>query len=129
VVKQARHANVEFSGTRSGRWLTAFPASAGFPFADDMPPPSDEPLFLLGVAHRSCVADAYERLRRQEVDLPAELPSLLLAADVDGPAPDVHLPSPRGTCPFCQGVDGTPSEEHLLPKWLQRELLRRGALL
>src|SRR5207302_4070229 len=40
--------------------------------------------------------------------------------------PDLHLPVRSGECPFCQGFDGGPSDEHVFPKWIQRELVRRG---
>jgi hypothetical protein len=67
IVKRARDAWVELGGTRSGSWLMAIGVDAGRMFADTFPPPSDEDLFILGVAHRTCLEQARRLLRAQKM--------------------------------------------------------------
>jgi hypothetical protein len=127
IVKRARDAWVELGGTRSGSWLMAIGVDAGLMFADIFPPPSDEDLFILGVAHRSCLEQARWLLRAQRAPLKENLPSMTLEAIERASVPDFALPTPKGECPFCQGLDSSITEEDIYPRWLLDELRSYGA--
>lgn len=128
IVKRHRDAWIEIGGTRSGSWLTAYAIHAAQAFADPLPPPHGEQLFLLGICHRHCLQIAFGRLRRQAVQLPDRLALMSIGhMREDEPWPDAHLPRIAGTCPFCQGHRSQATDEHIYPRWLLRELKKRGA--
>jgi hypothetical protein len=66
IVKRARDAWIELGGTRSGSWLIAIGVDAGRTLADTFPP-SGEELFILGVAHSTCLEQACRLLRAQKM--------------------------------------------------------------
>ncbi|WP_157744340.1 hypothetical protein [Micromonospora viridifaciens] len=96
-------------------------------WADPLPPPENEKLFLLGVSHMKCLGKARICLREGRVQLSEEMPELSIkdlgAEDVDL-RPD--LPATEGTCPFCQAPNTPMTEEDIFPRWLLRELQKRG---
>lgn len=115
-------------GTRSGSWLIAIGVGAAQMFADPLPPPRQEDLLLLGVAHRGCLETARDNLRRRLAPLEAELPRISVEEfDEHDPKLDMHLPAEEESCPFCQGRDQRITQEDIYPLWLMRELRQRGA--
>lgn len=125
-VKRNVHAWVEFYGTESGSWLSATRIDAGLGFADPLPTPAGEPLYMLGAAHRACRDVAVELLRlgRAVFDRPLQKAFVEVAPDSQ-----VHtnwLPAQRGRCPFCEDLEPNPTKEHIYPKWLIKELRRLG---
>jgi hypothetical protein len=127
IVKRARDAWIELGGTRSGSWLIAIGVDAGHVLADVFPPPSNEDLFILGVAHRSCLERARQLLRTQQAPLKANLPRMTLEVTERVSVPDLGLPTPMGECPFCQGLNVSITEEDIYPRWLLEELRSYGA--
>jgi hypothetical protein len=119
-VVTARHAHVLFGGKRDGSLLVAWDTEPQRSYATDVDRIYIEPdLFLLGVAHRTCAPLARRRLEAQEVELPDELPTVLVDEEVDD-LPALHLPPTGGFCAFCGGADA--SDEHVFPKWVSEEL-------
>jgi hypothetical protein len=111
---------VLFGGKRNGSLLVAWDTEPQRSYATDVDRIDTEPgLFLLGVAHRDCAPEARRRLEAQEVELPDELPTLLVDEEV-GDLPALHLAPTGGFCAFCGGVDST--DEHVFPKWVSEEL-------
>lgn len=84
-------------------------------------------LYLLGLAHRSCLDEARRRLEAGEVTLPHDLPELHVDEGASDPLPALHLPPDRERCAFCNGPD--PTAEHVFPQWLSRELLSISTLV
>jgi hypothetical protein len=76
------------------------------------------------VAHRDCGPLARHRLEAKEVELPDQLPELLVDEDI-GELPALHLP-PAGYCPFCGSAETT--AEHVVPKWVSRDLNKLASL-
>ncbi len=127
-VRSARDAHVQIAGTKDGSWLAlldARPASIPVTDPDRMP---TEGLFLLGFAHRHCVDRARERLMAGSVELPEDLPTVVLEDASDDPTDNLDLPPRPDQCPFCQGT-GPLTEEHVWPLWMIHEFRRinRGA--
>lgn len=123
----ARDAYVRIGGKRDGSLLMLIDAEPLTTLATDADCILTEPdLELLGVAHRACAERARRRLEAQEVDLPQDLPHLLVDEEV-GQLPDLGLPPAPGACPFCGGADT--SEEHVWPKWVSRELGGHGGFV
>jgi hypothetical protein len=128
VTKRARDAWIEIVGTRSGSWLAAINVDPHRMIADSLPPPSGEPLVVLGVTHEACLELSVSRLRRREVRLPDILPlAMLEVLDNETPLPQSSDPTPVGECPFCQGHGRRITDEDIYPKWLLRYLESRGA--
>ncbi|MCA1600248.1 MAG: hypothetical protein LC776_00920 [Acidobacteria bacterium] len=127
IVKQSRDAWVEFGGTRSGSWLAAMGVEARRVLADALPPPADEDLLILGIAHMDCLEQAFRLLRSQRAPLETDLPIMTLEVMEERSGPDVGLPTTKGECPFCQGLNSLLTKEDIYPTWLLKELRRYGA--
>lgn len=100
---------------------------AGRVLADELPPPKDEDLLILGVAHMGCLEKAFRLLRSQRAPLKTDLPIMMLEVMEEGSGPAVGLPTPKGECPFCQGFNSLLTKEDIYPTWLLKELRRYGA--
>lgn len=125
-VVTARDAHVLFGGKRDGSLLIAWDTEPQRSYATDVDRIYTEPdLFLLGVAHRDCGPLARRRLEAQQVELPDELPQLLIDEEVDD-LPHIHLPPASEHCAFCGATDTT--GEHVFPKWVSRELVQLAPL-
>jgi hypothetical protein len=125
-VVTARDPHVLFGGKRDGSLLTAIDAAPWVSYATDVDAIyTEQDLYRLGAAHRDCAPLARRRLEAREVELPDELPELLVD-DGAGELPELHLPRQRGFCPFCGEPDA--SEEHVFPKWISRELTKLAPL-
>ncbi|WP_433052566.1 hypothetical protein [Dactylosporangium sp. CS-033363] len=128
LTRRARDAWIEIVGTRSGSWLAAVNVDPLRMVADELPPPADEPLVALGVAHNVCLELSVARLRRREIELPDVLPiAMLEVLDHNTPLRQPQDPTPVGECPFCQGHGRHITNEDIYPKWLLRYLESRGA--
>jgi hypothetical protein len=129
-VVQARDGWVTIGGTRSGSYLLCWGAEPLRSFATDRDRVSDEPLFLLGIAHTRCVNAARTRLESGEVELPPELPRLQVEMGEGVPRPSYTLDRPAqiDACPFCDSQRDL-TQEHVWPDWYSRELQARGAIL
>ena len=125
-VVAARDAHCLIGGKRDGSLLVVIDARPQLCYATDVDRIYDDPdVHLLGVAHRDCVPRARERLEAGDVDLPDELPQLLVDEDT-GPLPLLHRPPALDACAFCGAADAT--DEHAFPKWVSRELTKLAPL-
>jgi hypothetical protein len=122
-VVTARDPHVEIGGKRDGSVLMMIEAEPQLMLASYLDRIFEPGLELLGIAHRGCAQLARQRLEAQEVDLPDDLPQLVIDEGV-GEQPVLHLPPAPGRCAFCGGTDLT--DEHVWPKWLSRELSDRS---
>jgi len=126
-VVTARHANVPFGGRRDGSLLIEIDVE---PLISQTNDPDAlygaDDLYLLGWAHRECREAARRRLIRREIDLPEDLPQLRVDEDVPSWMPALHLPPTLERCPFCDESD--PTDEHVFPQWVSRELASLGTL-
>lgn len=126
VVVTARDAHVTFGGKRDGSMLLAFGHDPQVSWAtvdvDEVFAAGD--LYLLGIAHTRCMNAARGRLERQEVELPTELPQLLVD-EPDDPPPALHMPPTNDHCAFCGSIERL-TEEHVIPRWLTRQLAEIG---
>lgn len=129
-VTQSRHSWVIVGGTRSGSYLIFWGAMPRLVYATDPLSVPDEKLFVLGVAHQTCVDAARARIEAGGVRLPAELPDLEIDLGDQVPMPPYTLDKPAeiSACPFCDSVEGL-TREHVWPDWYSRELQERGAVL
>lgn len=128
LVKRNRDSWVEFGGTRSGSWTVAMGVDPGLGFADELPCRQDEELVLLGVSHKSCLLLARDRIRSGYWKFDDHLPVVFVENIPSvNRLPDLGKPRPVDGCPFCsyRGFDLT--DEDVYPKWLRKELQRRGA--
>lgn len=123
-VVTARDPHVEIGGKRDGSVLMLWEAELQLSLASDLDRVFEPGLELLGVAHRGCAQLARQRLEAQEVDLPDDLPQLIVDEGV-GELPALHLPPAPGRCAFCGATNLT--DEHVWPRWVSRELGGRGA--
>ncbi|WP_327344427.1 hypothetical protein [Streptomyces europaeiscabiei] len=126
LVKRARDSWVEIGGTRSGTWLIGTRVDVGRAFADPLPPPDDEQLYMLGAAHRPCLATAVGLLRVGRAQLADTLTVMNVEPIIGEGAHTNWLPAPPGRCPFCQDLESQPTAEDIYPKWLVREMKRHG---
>jgi hypothetical protein len=126
LVKRARNSWVELGGTRSGSWLIGTRVDVGRAFADPLPAPGDEQLYMLGAAHRSCLATAVGLLRAGRAQLADELTVMDIEPITGDRVHENWLPPPPGRCPFCSDPHGQPTDEDIYPKWLVREMKRHG---
>ncbi|MCZ4117925.1 hypothetical protein [Streptomyces sp. H39-S7] len=126
LVKRARHSWVEIGGTRSGSWLIGTRVDVGRAFADPLPPPDEEQLFMLGTAHRSCIATAVALLRERRAQLTDDLTVMNIEPITGHHAHENWLPAPPGRCPFCSDPEGQLTDEDIYPKWLVREMKQHG---
>jgi hypothetical protein len=128
VVRRHRDAWVELGGTLSGSWMIAIEVAAYSMWTDPpVPPPAGEALYLLGVAHRHCLQLARERHRIGQLAVCGRRTEITL--DQPGFGSDdlrADLPAPVGACPFCQRMTTRLTDEDVVPRWLLRELHRRG---
>ena len=129
-VVRVRDAWAEIGGTRSGSYLIMWGAEPLLVRITDPGRVPDEPLFLLGAAHHECLGRARARLEAGRVDLPAELPDLLVEQGPDVPRVPytLDLPVEPDACPFCD----TRTEltcEHIWPVWYSKQLQARGVTL
>ena len=122
-VVTARDPHVEIGGKRDGSVLLMLEAEPQLMLASNPDRIFEPGLELLGIAHRGCAQLARQRLEAQEVDLPDDLPQLMVDEEV-GELPALHLPPAPGRCAFCGATDLT--HEHVWPKWLSRELGGHG---
>jgi hypothetical protein len=118
-VVTARDPHVEIGGKRDGSVLMMYEAEPLRALATNPEQVFQPGLELLGVAHRACLQLARQRLEAQQVDLPDELPRLIVDREV-GELPALHLPPPPGRCGFCRATDVT--DEHVWPRWISRQL-------
>lgn len=129
-IVRARDAWVEIGGTRSGSYLVTWGAEPLLAHATDPDRLPDEPTFLLGVAHRSCLETVHTRAEAGSLRVAADLPLLKVELGEGLPALDyaLHLPAQPESCPFCDRTEDL-TNEHVWPEWFSRELRRRGASL
>ncbi|MFI2725123.1 hypothetical protein [Streptomyces sp. NPDC018647] len=125
-MKRNVHAWVELYGTQSGSWLSATRIDAGRGFADPLPTPVGESLYMLGAAHRACLDAAVDLLRQGRAVFDHPLQEAFVDVPPHGQALTNWLPAQRGRCPFCQDLEPNPTKEDIYPKWLIRELRRLG---
>jgi len=121
IVKPARHAHVQIGGRRDGTSLVVFeifPQRASATNLDSLF--SEGELYLLGWAHRTCVEQARERLERQEVLLPGDLPRLRVE-ETEGDLDPLHVRPTGDHCAFC-GSREKMTMEHVWPEWITRLL-------
>lgn len=127
VVVTARHPHVQFGGRRDGSLLLEIDVE---PLISQSNDPDAlygaDDLFLLGFAHRRCRLEARRRLMAGEVELPDDLPQLIID-DVVPSLPALHTPPTLERCPFCDGAEST--DEHVFPQWLLNELSSIGNLI
>jgi hypothetical protein len=126
-VKRARDAWVEFLGTASGSWLCA-QMSANQMQSDPLPPPQDEKVIILGVAHKSCFHQALELLRRGVATISNQSPEVHLEWGDHLPRFDFGAPATPFECPFCQYMQAAFTNEDITPSWMIRYILRRADL-
>ncbi len=120
LVVAARDPHCLIGGKRDGSLLVVMDVDPQRSWATDIDRLyTDRDLYLLGIAHRDCVGTARQRLEAQEVELPAELPQLLVDEEI-GDLPQLHLPPPSAVCAFCGAAGAT--DEHVFPKWVSRTL-------
>jgi hypothetical protein len=100
---------------------------AGRALSDELPPPTDEDLLILGVAHMGCLEKAFRLLRSQRAPLKTNLPIMTLEVMEKRSGPAVDLPALKGECPFCQSFNSLLTKEDIYPTWLLKELRRYGA--
>src|SRR4051794_22635176 len=100
-VVTARHAHVPIGGRRDGSLLIEIDMEPLVSNSNDPDALFDaDDLYLLGVAHRDCIVEARRRLIALDVELPEDLPRLLVDDDVAG-LPLLHRPPTLDQCPFC----------------------------
>ncbi|MDQ0773076.1 hypothetical protein QF026_001542 [Streptomyces aurantiacus] len=126
LVKRARDSWVEIGGTRSGNWLIGTRVDVGRMFSDPLPPPNDEPLYMLGAAHRACLGTAVQLLRAGRAQLGDILTTMDIDTNLEGQAHTNWMAPPPGRCPLCQDPHAQPTDEDIYPKWLVREMKRHG---
>jgi hypothetical protein len=66
---------------------------AGRVLADELPPPADEDLLILGVAHVGCLEEAIRLLRSQQAPLKTNLPVMTLEVMEEKSGSAVGLPA------------------------------------
>jgi hypothetical protein len=126
LVVTARDPHCLIGGRRDGSLLVVMDAEPLISWATDVDRIYQDPdIYLLGVAHRDCVPVARLRLETGQVELPDELPQLLVDEET-GPLPALHRPPQFDVCPFCGAADAT--DEHVFPKWVSRELNKHAPL-
>lgn len=125
-VVTGRDPHVLIGGKRDGSVLMLLDIEPQLALATDPDRLFEQGLELLGVAHRACVDHARRRLEAQEVQLPNELPQLVVDEDVPE-LPALHVAPTRGFCAFCGATDTT--EEHVWPKWISRTLANYGGFV
>jgi hypothetical protein len=118
-VVTARDPHVEIGGKRDGSVLVMYEAKPLLAFATNPDQVFEPGLELLGVAHRACMQLARKRLEARQVDLPDDLPRLIVDQGVQE-LPALHLPPPAGRCAFCRATEVT--DEHVWPKWISGQL-------
>lgn len=128
IVKRARDSYATMIGTSSGTWIAALGPRAGRIYADTEEWPTEEPIFFFGVTHMDCGPRARLNLKTRSVQLPSPLPRVMVEEmHRDDPELNLQIPTPANTCPFCDEQEKDPSDEDIFPKWLLRELVKRGA--
>jgi hypothetical protein len=130
-VVQSRDGWLIIGGTRSGSYLVAWGAMPRLIYATDPAGVPGEKLFMLGVAHQSCIHTTRARLEAGTVRFPAELPDLELEQGDQVPPLPLYMldkPAEPGSCPFCDSRFLL-TDEHIWPLWYSRELQARGAIL
>jgi hypothetical protein len=127
IVVTARDAHVPIGGRRDGSLLVEIDVEPLISQSNDPDAlyKADD-LYLLGVAHRDCVPEARRRLQAGEVELPHDLPQLKVDDQIPQ-LPALHLPPSLERCPFCDRAD--PTDEHVFPQWLSKELAALGGLV
>lgn len=120
LVKAARDAHVLVGGRRDGTALFVIGVEPQNVLAEEPNAVMSEPLLLLGVAHRACLAQARQRLRSGQIDLPPELP-VLKADEIEELPEEYHHPPTGKFCPFCSS-DEALTVEHVWPQWISRAL-------
>lgn len=120
LVKATRDAHVLIGGRRDGTALFVIGVEPQNVLAEEPEAVMSEPLLLFGVAHRRCLAQARDRLRSGQVDLPTDLP-LMSADDIEQLPEEYHHPPTGKFCPFC-GSDEALTVEHVWPQWMSRAL-------
>jgi hypothetical protein len=125
-VVAARDAHCLIGGKRDGSLLVVIDAEPQLCYTTDVDRVYEDPdVYLLGLAHRDCIARARRRLEAGEIELPADLPQLLVDEDT-GPLPLLDRPPTLEVCAFCGATEAT--DEHVFPKWVSRELTRLAPL-
>ncbi len=118
---------IEFGTTKSGGWIIAIEVDAGRSLSDPWPPPSDEPLFLVGVSHYKCMQAARAQIRGGQVGVAEDASIMYLDEGNPDEMIDFSSNAKADECPFCQYSYSPLSKEDVYPRWLLRELTRRGA--
>lgn len=127
-VVRARDPWAEIAGTRSGSYLVTWGAEPLRAHATDPDRLPDEPIFLLGIAHRGCLEKVRARAEAGCLRPGADLPLLKIEQGPGLPELDyaLHLPAESDACPFCGSTSGL-TGEHVWPEWFSRDLRNRGA--
>jgi hypothetical protein len=121
---------VEIGGNRTGSFLIAWGEEPLLSYATDPEHFSEEPLFLLGVAHQGCLAKARARLLADGPFESSKLTPLNVERGPEVPWPQYTLdrPAEAEACPFCDSRNHL-TDEHIWPIWYSKELGKRGAKL
>lgn len=125
TVVTARDAHVTFGGKRDGSMLLVFGHDPEVLWATDDNIFEATDVYLLGVAHTRCMNEARRRLEAQEIELPEELPRLLVD-EPDDPPPALHVPPTPDRCAFCGSTENL-TDEHVIPRWVTRRMAEFGA--
>ncbi|HZD69827.1 MAG TPA: hypothetical protein VFA45_13250 [Actinomycetes bacterium] len=124
-VVTARDAHVEIVGKRDGSVLMMYEAEPLLAMATNSERVFETSgLELLGVAHRACVQLARQRLEAQQVELPDDLPRIIVDQKVKE-LPALDLPPASDHCAFCHSPEVT--DEHVWPKWISRMFRDQGS--
>ena len=89
--------------------------------------PAHATLYQLGIAHRSCLDHARQRLEARQVSLPDVLTSVDPAILGESPV-RLDLPPRADGCPFCEDCTEM-NDEDALPLWVSRVLVKRHGKL
>lgn len=130
TVVAARDDYVLVGGTPDGRFLILLGAELQRILTTAGAVPPDEPMFVLGAAHRLCSARARTRIEDGPVVSTEGLP--VLTAEFGDRLPllayTLHQPVQADMCPFCDETEDL-TDEHVWPDWFSRLLVARGAVL
>lgn len=118
-----RDANVIISGTRDGSVVIVGDGEPQRMFVTADPLTVDQPMFILGAAHRDCAQRARARLEAGTVELPEQLPSALVEP-YDGEVVRLDLPSVVGSCPFCESTEDI-TDEDIWGRWISKLMRER----
>ena len=122
-VSAHRDPHVTISGPRDGSVLIVTGAEPQYGFTTRPGVMVQQTMYVLGVAHRACIAHARQRLETGSVPLADILPTAEVSPDPDGPE-RLDLPPAPDNCAFC-GQCEEMSDEDVWPKWVSKLLAQQ----